>query len=240
MNGSVNDTMPMSYRALVTNREYKRWRMACSTPPVYWSAGIQRSTGPRSKGRSSSRGEQYRKKYQDESTKVSMVSVSRRAGFPQRGQVTLTNPSRFASGDSPCGEKSTSWGSTTGRSSSGTGTSPSSWQWMMGMGAPQYRCLEISQSRRRKDTAWRPVPCSSSHAVTAGMLSGVRRPSKGPEFTMMPSCSWALPMRSPCSVSPSGWMTTRIGRPCSVANSKSRWSCAGTPITAPVPYSMST
>ena len=35
-------------------------------------------------------------------------------------------------------------------------------------------------------------------------------------------------------------MTTLIGNPYLLANSKSRWSCAGTAITAPVPYSTST
>ena len=44
------------------------------------------------------RGEQNRRKYQEESTKVSIVSVSRRAGPPQRGQVVFTNPGTSASG----------------------------------------------------------------------------------------------------------------------------------------------
>ena len=63
-------------------------------------------------------------KYQLESTKVSMVSVSRRAGREQRGQAVLTNPSWRARGDSPVGRKSTSSGSTMGNCSSGTGTVP--------------------------------------------------------------------------------------------------------------------
>ena len=55
---------------------------------------------------------------------MSIVSVSRRAGSPHEGQATLTNASSLASGEIPCGEKSTSSGSNTGRSPSGTATSP--------------------------------------------------------------------------------------------------------------------
>ncbi|CFN68357.1 Uncharacterised protein [Bordetella pertussis] len=75
-------------------------------------------------------------KYQDESTKVSMVSVSRRAGLPQRGHEHDRKASFLASGlPEPSGMRSS--GSTTGRSCSGTGTGPQSAQWMMGMGVPQ-------------------------------------------------------------------------------------------------------
>ncbi len=56
--------------------------MACSIPPMYWSTGIQRRAAAGSKGRSSLKGSQNRRKYQLESTNVSMVSVSRRGGPP--------------------------------------------------------------------------------------------------------------------------------------------------------------
>jgi hypothetical protein len=62
-------------------------------------------------------------KYQDESTKVSMVSVSRRAGLPQQGQSTFRKASHLASG-LPLPSGTRSCGSTTGRSFSGTGTAP--------------------------------------------------------------------------------------------------------------------
>ena len=77
--------------------------------------------------------------YQDESTKVSMVSVSRVAGPPQVGQVTLTHSVAPPSGEVPLGFRSEpfSIGSVTGSWSSGTGTSPSTGQWMIGIGAPQ-------------------------------------------------------------------------------------------------------
>ena len=57
-----------------------------------------------------------RMKYQLESTKVSSVSVSRRAGFPQLGQSTFRKASHLFSGlPEPSGIRSS--GSTTGRSS---------------------------------------------------------------------------------------------------------------------------
>ena len=65
-------------------------------------------------------------KYHEEHMKVSMVSVSRRAAAPHCGQVVRQNASERASGESPVGRNSTSYGSSTGSCSSGTGTMP---QW---------------------------------------------------------------------------------------------------------------
>ena len=53
-----------------------------------------------------------------------MVSVSRRAAPPQRGQVTRTKAACAASGEPPVPVKATSSGRTTGSSRSGTGTMP--------------------------------------------------------------------------------------------------------------------
>ena len=127
---------PRSASALVKNRAYIRWRMACSTPPMYWSTGSQRSSAKRMK-------------YHDESTNVSIVSVSRTAGPPQTGQVVLRKPSWCLSGDSPVGRNSTSSGASTGSWSSGTGTMPWSGQYTTGMGQPQKRCRLSNQSRSR-------------------------------------------------------------------------------------------
>ena len=75
-------------------------------------------------------------KYHDESTKVSIVSVSRRAGWPHFGQATFRKDSHLLSGlPLPSGIRSS--GSTTGRSFSGTGTTPQTSQWMIGIGVPQ-------------------------------------------------------------------------------------------------------
>ena len=74
--------------------------------------------------------------YQDESTNVSMVSVSRRAGSPHFGQGTCFQVGWRSSGLPPW-LKSTSFGSFTGRSWSGTGTTPQVLQWIIGIGQPQ-------------------------------------------------------------------------------------------------------
>src|ERR687886_441396 len=136
VNGSVNETIPMSYRTLVKNRAYSRCRIACVMPPTYWSTGSHFSTSATSNGTSSRPTEQYRRKYQDESTNVSIVSVSRSAGPPQRGQSTLTQSVAAPSGEVPLGCRSSPalGGSVTGSWSSGTGTSPSTGQWMIGIG----------------------------------------------------------------------------------------------------------
>src|SRR3954447_26419723 len=94
---------PRSASALVKNRAYIRWRMACSMPPMYWSTGSHLAAAAWSNGASSFHGSVNRKKYQDESTNVSMVSASRTAGPPQIGQVVDWNPSWNFSGDSPVG-----------------------------------------------------------------------------------------------------------------------------------------
>ena len=43
-NGSWTPSSSMSSSALTKNREYIRCRIACSTPPMYWSTGIHMST----------------------------------------------------------------------------------------------------------------------------------------------------------------------------------------------------
>src|SRR4029079_4489052 len=92
-------------------------------------------------------GQAKRMKYQDESTKVSMVSVSRRASPLHFGHFTFRNEGVLLSGlPEPSGTRPS--GSTTGRSFSGTGTSPQRGQWINGTGQPQYRWREMPQSRR--------------------------------------------------------------------------------------------
>src|SRR6185503_11251025 len=78
-----------------------------------------------------------------------MVLVSRLAGPWQFGHFTLTHESMPANGDSPVpvGSYFLTFGKTTGKSSSGTATVPHFGQWIMGMGSPQYLCLENTQSR---------------------------------------------------------------------------------------------
>ena len=51
--GSWTPSRPMSASALQKKRAYIRWRIACSTPPMYWSTGIQWSATSRPQGASS-------------------------------------------------------------------------------------------------------------------------------------------------------------------------------------------
>jgi hypothetical protein len=41
VNGSSKSTRPASCSTFVKKREYRRCRMACSMPPIYWSTGAQ-------------------------------------------------------------------------------------------------------------------------------------------------------------------------------------------------------
>src|SRR3990167_10475968 len=68
----------------------------------------------------------YLKKYQAESKKVSETSVSRRASPPHSGHLTLTKFGSCANGETPVplGLKFLMYGSSTGRSFSGTGYQP--------------------------------------------------------------------------------------------------------------------
>src|ERR1700690_2975966 len=92
-------------------------------PPIYWSTGIQCPIFVLSRGYSSLR-EQYLTKYHEESTNVSIVSVSRRAGLPHAGQAALMKDSVSARGEPPVPVSLMSSGRITGRSFSGTGTIP--------------------------------------------------------------------------------------------------------------------
>src|SRR5436190_16510178 len=96
-----------------------------------------RSTASLEKASRSLWGEVYRRKYHDESTNVSMVSVSRLAGPPHTGHFTLTHSGTCASGESPRPVKVVIVGSLTGSSAYGTGTTPSFSQCTTGIGVPQ-------------------------------------------------------------------------------------------------------
>src|SRR5689334_18596779 len=87
-NGSSSEMWPVTFMARVKKREYKRCRIACSTPPMYWSTGRYRSTTGSVVGARSFHGSVKRAKYHEESTNVSIVSVSRVAGPPHFGHLT--------------------------------------------------------------------------------------------------------------------------------------------------------
>src|SRR3546814_2306596 len=104
-------------------------------PPIYWSTGSQRAISAGSNGLSA--GElAKRRKYHEESTKVSSVSVSRNASPPHDGQLVCFHVACRSSG-LPGTEKSASSGSTIGSWPFGTGTSPHARQWINGIGVPQ-------------------------------------------------------------------------------------------------------
>src|SRR6266446_4508277 len=106
--------------------------------------GNQRSAFSRENGSRELWGSRYRAQYQAESTNVSMVSTSRRAGPPQMGHFVLTQEDTLANGASPS-PVSTSLtsmsGSFTGSCESGTGmpfpSGSSFGQYTMGIGVPQ-------------------------------------------------------------------------------------------------------
>ncbi len=79
---------------------------------------------------------------------MSIVSGSRVAGPPHVGHVVLMNAASLASGE-PCPVNCTPFGSSTGSWPSGTATVPWVGQYTIGIGVPQYRCRETSQSRMR-------------------------------------------------------------------------------------------
>src|SRR5436190_12638234 len=93
---------------------------------MYESTGSHFFVTAGSNGRSSNWVLGYRRKYQALSRKVSDTSVSRRAEPPHVGQFTRYHDSTRASGEMPVssGLKSSTNGSSTGRSFSGTGTTP--------------------------------------------------------------------------------------------------------------------
>src|SRR5256714_6947041 len=110
---------------------------------------------------------------------VSIVSVSRFASRPHRGQTV-----RYHEGCSLSGLNS--GGSSTGSCSAGTGTTPSTGQYTTGIGAPQYRCLEISQSRSRYFTPRLPTPCASSQSQMRSTATDDSSPENSPLFTSAP------------------------------------------------------
>src|SRR5258706_8684831 len=85
-NGSSMPIWPGAVIARVKKRLYNKGKIACSTPPIYWSTGIIPFTTEGVVGAFSFHGSGKRAKYHEESTKVSMVSVSRLARRPHCGQ----------------------------------------------------------------------------------------------------------------------------------------------------------
>ena len=165
------------------------------------------------------------------------MSVSLLAGLPHDGQSTLQNIELDSKG-LPLPSKTTSRGNSTGSCSTGTGTAPHASQWMIGIGVPQYLCRLISHGLIFQLIVPLPVPIFSRASQTAAFASEPYSPSKPaiPELTIHPKSHSATSSASSALPSSVIIKTRLIGRSYLFANSKSRSSCPGTAITAPVPY----
>ena len=80
------------------------------------------------------------------------------------------------------------------------------------------------------------MPFSVMNFTAAWKASSADVPVRGPELTIVPEAGTEAGMVAPSNGGmSSGWITTRTSIPYFRANSKSRWSCAGTAMMAPVP-----
>ncbi len=81
-----------------------------------------------------------------------------------------------------------------------------------------------------------PMPRASADAAIFSHASSVGSPENSSECTLSPCSVSASLIVAPSAAScPGSLTTTRTGSPYVRANSKSRWSCAGTAMMAPVP-----
>src|SRR5271168_2013752 len=117
----------------------------------------------------------------------------------------------------------------------------------------------MPQSLRRKMVSFLPKPLACASLAILSMAAWLSRPEYGPEFMLTPysvkgavgggadfsvaaetrqSGDWRSRERPVCVGA--AITTTGFGKLYFVANSKSRWSWAGTAMMAPVPYSIRT
>ena len=66
--------------------------------------------------------------------------------------------------------------------------------WIIGIGVPQNRWREMSQSRRRYDFAARPVPAAASCSMMRAIALRLESPSSEPELIIRPSPVSAMPV----------------------------------------------
>ena len=99
----------------------------------------------------------------------------------------------------------------------------------------------MPQSRSRQFTVRLPELCLLDVIGDLFLCLGVRHAVELPGIHLDPVLDIGLLSWLRRSRFFSGfWITTRMGKPYFFANSKSRWSWAGTDMIAPVPYSIST
>ena len=139
----------------------------------------------RSKPKSWFLGEQNLKKYQEESTKVSSVSVSLTHFFPS---IVTDFHSFFLSNGLPLDLRSISSGNLTGSWSFGTVNTFPSGSYAIGIGQPQYLCLETPQSFNLKLIFFFPILFSSKISIVFIIdSSGTLRSFKKSEFIILPA-----------------------------------------------------
>ena len=119
-----------------------------------------------------------------------IVSVSLLAGLLHLGHFVFRNALLVRIG-LPNVEKSTSSGNNNGRSFSCNGTMPHLSQYIIGIGVPQYLCLEISQSFSLYCTVLFPRSCFSIYSEILSIASRLLRPLKDSEWMSFPSKIYA-------------------------------------------------
>ena len=172
LNGSFVETNPRSYKTWCQNLEYNKCNTACSTPPTYRSTGIQYFSFSGFHASFSFKGSINRRKYQQEPAHCGIVLVSL---FPIS---VFTHSSIPAKGDSPVpvGSYLSTSGSVRGRSDSFNGIFFPPSPWIIGIGSPQYRCREKSQSLSLYCTFLSPFLFASSHSIAVSIASGTFSP----------------------------------------------------------------
>jgi len=171
------------------------------------------------------------------------VSVSRRAGPPHFGHVAFTNSGVAASGEPPSPVSLAFLRKDDGKIrirhrddsifvavDHGNGRAP----------VTLARDAPISEAKRGFTLAKTLGLRVRGHRQN-GVVNGepvVRARIHQPTVLML--LEWAVIVSATRGSLPSGCTTTRTGRPYLRQNSKSRWSCAGTAMMAPVPYSSRT
>ena len=137
------------------------------------------------KGLCVSIGEQNLKKYHAESTNVSRVSVSLIAFIPVSGHFVNFHEGWFSRG-LPGIVKSISSGSSNGNWSSGTSMISPSSLYIIGIGHPQYLCLDTPQSRSLKFVVFSPSFKLSILSIIFFFASSMDKSFKNSEFFSLP------------------------------------------------------
>lgn len=99
------------------------------------------------------------------------------------GHLQLTQSWAASRGDAPFPLSEGSVGRVTGNISSGTATGPQEPQCTTGMGVPQYRCLDINQSRSFELVRCPPTFCSLAFWVMESKACSLVRPENYTETT---------------------------------------------------------